>query len=65
MKSKKRISPLAPATRTPAVAPASPKHAEITQEVIAACAYSIWEQAGRPNGRDLEFWVQAEQQLKK
>jgi hypothetical protein len=65
MKSKKRISPLAPATRTPAAAPAGPKHTEITREVIAACAYTIWEQAGRPNGRDLEFWVQAEQQLKK
>ena len=23
-------------------------------------AYRLWEQAGRPQGRDLEFWVQAE-----
>lgn len=65
MKIKKRISPVAPAANTPAAAPAGPKPAEITQDVIAACAYTIWEQAGRPNGRDLEFWVQAEQQLKK
>jgi len=23
-------------------------------------AYFLWEQAGRPHGRDLEFWIQAE-----
>ena len=23
-------------------------------------AYRLWEQAGRPHGRDLEFWIQAE-----
>jgi hypothetical protein len=27
---------------------------------IAALAQQLWEQAGRPDGRDLEFWLQAE-----
>jgi hypothetical protein len=28
-----------------------------------ARAYQLWEQAGRPSGRDLEFWVQAEREI--
>lgn len=36
----------------------------ITGENIAARAYHLWEQAGRPHGRDGEFWLLAEQQLK-
>ncbi|MEI6391131.1 MAG: DUF2934 domain-containing protein [Verrucomicrobiota bacterium] len=27
---------------------------------IAALAQRLWEQAGQPAGRDLEFWLQAE-----
>jgi hypothetical protein len=27
-------------------------------------AYELWEEAGRPPGRDLEFWLEAERQLK-
>ena len=30
---------------------------------IAGLAYGLWEQAGRPDGRDQEFWFKAEQQL--
>ena len=30
---------------------------------ISARAYHPWEQAGRPSGRDLEFWVQAEREI--
>lgn len=37
---------------------------EITPEIISTRAYVLWEQAGRPHGRDIEFWVQAETQLK-
>jgi hypothetical protein len=36
----------------------------ITTDAIAACAYTLWEQSGRPHGRDAEFWFQAEQKLK-
>ncbi|MBR1210250.1 DUF2934 domain-containing protein [Bradyrhizobium sp. JYMT SZCCT0180] len=31
-----------------------------TKEEIRARAHDLWEQQGRPVGRDLEFWLQAE-----
>jgi hypothetical protein len=34
-----------------------------TQHEIAVCAYCIWEQEGRPEGRTLNNWLQAELQL--
>jgi len=34
-----------------------------TTEEIALCAYWIWEKEGRPTGRDLIHWRQAEAQL--
>lgn len=37
----------------------------ITTEIIAARAYTLWEKDGRPHGRDVQYWLQAEQQLKK
>jgi Protein of unknown function (DUF2934) len=30
------------------------------QNEVANRAYRLWENAGRPPGRDLEFWIQAE-----
>ena len=30
---------------------------------IAVCAYCIWEQEGRPEGRAIKHWLQAEIQL--
>ncbi|WP_035969031.1 DUF2934 domain-containing protein [Bradyrhizobium sp. WSM1417] len=30
---------------------------------VRARAYELWEQAGRPADRDLEFWVEAERQI--
>jgi hypothetical protein len=30
---------------------------------IAVIAYSLWEKAGRPVGRDIEFWLEAERQI--
>jgi Protein of unknown function (DUF2934) len=36
-----------------------PSNAEIQQR-----AHQLWEQAGRPEGRDDEFWFQAEQELR-
>ena len=35
----------------------------IPNNEIASRAYLLWEQAGRPDGRDLEFWVQAEAEI--
>ena len=34
-----------------------------TQHEIEVCAYCIWEQEGRPAGRALNHWLQAELQL--
>jgi hypothetical protein len=31
---------------------------------IARYAYHLWEAEGRPHGRDLEYWLQAEAHLK-
>jgi hypothetical protein len=30
---------------------------------IRARAYELWEKAGKPVGRDLEFWLEAERQI--
>jgi hypothetical protein len=30
---------------------------------IRARAYELWEEAGRPVGRDVEFWLEAEPQI--
>lgn len=32
-------------------------------EAVAARAYQLWEKAGKPEGRDEEFWHLAEQEL--
>jgi hypothetical protein len=37
----------------------SPSHDE-----IAVLAHQLWEINGRPDGRDVEFWFQAENQLR-
>lgn len=39
------------------------KPAPLSHEAIAARAYQLWEEAGRPEGRAEEFWRQAETQL--
>jgi DsbC/DsbD-like thiol-disulfide interchange protein len=53
--------PAAPVASVPArVVP----HREVTPDQIAARAFVLWEQRGRPHGQDLETWLQAERQLK-
>ena len=39
------------------------REAARTREAISARAWEIWEHNGRPSGRDLEFWLQAESEL--
>jgi hypothetical protein len=34
-----------------------------TEEQIRVRAHELWEQAGKPEGREDEFWHQAERQL--
>jgi hypothetical protein len=36
----------------------------VTESEIGAVAYRLWEQAGHPAGRDLQFWLDAESQLR-
>ncbi|QOG23983.1 Protein of unknown function [Bradyrhizobium arachidis] len=36
-----------------------------SQKQIECRAYRLWEQAGMPKGRDQEFYLEAERQLKK
>jgi hypothetical protein len=38
--------------------------AEPSKQEIDARAYQLWEQAGRPEGREDEFWHLAEQELR-
>ena len=38
--------------------------AEPTEEEIRTYAHQLWEKAGRPEGRDKEFWDLAEQELR-
>ncbi len=59
---KRSTSPKTSKTK-PAQSTTTPQR-EITSETIAARAYVLWEQAGRPSGRDVEYWLQAESQLK-
>jgi hypothetical protein len=33
------------------------------RQEVRARAYELWERAGRPIGRDVEFWLEAERQL--
>jgi hypothetical protein len=36
-----------------------------SKEEIRARAHELWEQHGRPAGRDEEFWLQAESEFRK
>jgi hypothetical protein len=38
--------------------------AKPNQDKIRARAREIWEENGRPTGRDLEFWLQAEREFR-
>jgi len=38
--------------------------AEPTKEQVIHRAYELWEEAGKPDGRDQEFYLQAEQELR-
>jgi Protein of unknown function (DUF2934) len=42
----------------------NPPEPELNPMDVAACAYLIWEKEGRPHGRDVEHWMQAETLLR-
>ena len=37
---------------------------ELNHDVIAVRAYDLFERSGHPHGRDVEFWLEAERQVK-
>ena len=41
-----------------------PLNADVREDEIRRHAAMLWEQRGRPEGYDLEFWLQAERELK-
>ena len=43
--------------------PETEPSAETQRQQIAKRAYALWEQEGRPDGRDLDHWLQAEAEL--
>jgi hypothetical protein len=53
-----------PAVPTAVAAPRIATRQEISSEIIAQRAYILWEQQGRPHGRDVANWLLAESQLK-
>jgi hypothetical protein len=56
--------PAAPGGRGRASNFESRKMENPTKEQIIHRAYQLWEQAGKPDGRDDEFYHQAEKELK-
>jgi hypothetical protein len=62
---KKSPAPRPPVQNLAAAEPdASPIPGGLPADAVAAYAYHIWEQEGRPVGRDREHWLQAEAQLR-
>lgn len=63
--------PAAPRSTTPADAANSvslnsaktPRRPGPDEEQIRTRAYALWEQAGRPEGDGLQFWLEAEREL--
>jgi hypothetical protein len=37
--------------------------AQPNEDEIRTRAHQLWEEAGRPSGRELEFWLEAEREL--
>lgn len=67
---RKKAAEKPPAAKKPAVKQASGKSSSAapaggpSDEEIAALAYELWEQAGRPDGRSEEHWREAEARLR-
>ncbi len=62
---KPRSAPAKPGTAAVRTkkAPGAPGF-ESSHDIIAARAYEIFERSGRPHGRDVEFWLEAERLVK-
>jgi hypothetical protein len=67
-KSRYRVAWQSPNSRQADASEASAKDVEMQRPAemdIVRRAYEIWEQAGKPDGRDQEFYHQAERELQK
>ena len=51
-------------TTNPIRGPVTARPRTITHEQIAVRAHSLYAQSGYPDGRDVEFWLEAERQLR-
>jgi hypothetical protein len=79
MSGKASTPPVPPRGKTPTPAPARPttpaeaagasphrtptKNGAPVEDDIRARAYSLWEEAGHPEGDGVEFWLRAERDL--
>jgi hypothetical protein len=59
-----KTSVTAPAPRTAARTASAKGSARPSSDEIAKRAFEIWEASGRPPGRDVENWLQAEAELR-
>ncbi len=57
------VKPARAVARTSATAVSSDPP-EPTHDAIALRAHALWERSGRPGGREQEFWLEAERQLR-
>ncbi|QJW97093.1 DUF2934 domain-containing protein [Frigoriglobus tundricola] len=60
-------APVAPAVLAIATAPVpapAPEMIDIPRDKIAARAAEIWDRKGRPHGRDVQNWMEAEAELR-
>jgi hypothetical protein len=64
MKSKTKEMNFPPAANRSGVSTLSMRRREPTHEEISAFARTRWEKAGRPDGMDLAFWLEAERMLR-
>jgi hypothetical protein len=52
--------------KTPSIsAPGADSAADVDSGVVARRAYEIWEQEGRPEGRETDHWYRAESEMRK
>lgn len=43
--------------------PIGPSYASAIEDLIRIRAFEKWERAGKPLGRDVQFWLEAEEEL--
>lgn len=63
-KSPAKLTPSRVEAKAASPAPVAATRREATTESIASRAYTLWEKDGRPAGRDVEYWLRAESQIK-